>query len=74
MTSDHFFCPQNEKKNCLKQATVKFYPAEKWVTMYKKYMSLELYLLYCFVIQSLLNVYKNWILTFNIPLPNYCSG
>ena len=65
------FVPQKEKK-LSKTTTEKLYPAKKWEAMHKKYMSLRLYLLYCYpIMQSLFNVYKNWIFTFKIGLPNY---
>ena len=55
-------CPP---KNLSKTTTTKLYPAKKWETnirqQYIKNKHLCLHLLYCyFIIQSLLNVYKNW--------------
>lgn len=52
----------------IKTATAKSYSVEKWTTIHKKYMSLRLYVLYCYVImQSLFNVNQNWTFIFNIP-------
>ena len=58
---------QPYQKNLSKTTTTKLYPAKKYdtnirqQTMHKKETCLWLYLLYCyFIIQSLLNVYKNW--------------
>ena len=59
MTSNLFFCFPNEK-NLSKTTTAELYPVKKWEAVYKKQMSLQLYLLYCYLImQSLCNAF--WI-------------
>ena len=67
-TSDHFFVTQM-KKNLSKTTTAKVYPVKKWEAMHKKIISLQLYLLYCYLImQSLFNVCNNRTFTFKIGL------
>ena len=69
-----FFVPQR-KKTLSKTTTVKLHPAKIWEVMHKNKLSLWLYLLYYYLImQSLFDVYKSWIFTFKIGLPNYPFG